>query len=190
MKAFIPIYAISILLGTNAFGNSQSSTAEGVDKEITINRLMSKVPQGATVTDTSCKEIGTAGFNIRYRCTITWQWVDVINEGPPGPSLSFHIHNCISCIEILFSLDLLHGRQELFHQSAHEIDRCKQPDDLDHGFIMPKSKRPGQIISISRKGRSESSTGSQPESKDSWGSRLTLQLWREHRLWSVKTDNK
>tara|TARA_B100001173_G_C15795008_1_gene465154 strand:+ start:143 stop:433 length:291 start_codon:yes stop_codon:yes gene_type:complete len=73
MKAFIPIYAISILLGTNAFANSQSSTAEGVDKEITINRLMSKVPQGATVTDTSCKEIGTAGFNIRYRCTITWQ---------------------------------------------------------------------------------------------------------------------
>ena len=73
MKAFIPIYAISILLGTNAFANSQSSTAEGVDKEITINRLMSKVPQGATVTDTSCQEIGTAGFNIRYRCTITWQ---------------------------------------------------------------------------------------------------------------------
>ena len=73
MRAFIPIYAISILLGTNAFANTQSATAEGVDKDITINRLMSKVPQGATVSDTSCEEIGTAGFNIRYRCTITWQ---------------------------------------------------------------------------------------------------------------------
>ena len=73
MKSFIPIYVVSILLGTNAFAKNQSSTAEGVDQEITINRLMSKVPQGANVTDTSCEEIGTAGFNIRYRCTITWQ---------------------------------------------------------------------------------------------------------------------
>ena len=72
-KLLIPIYVVSILLGTNAFANNQSSTAEGVDQEITINRLMSKVPQGANVTDTSCEEIGTAGFNIRYRCTITWQ---------------------------------------------------------------------------------------------------------------------
>ena len=73
MKAFIPIYAISMLLGTNVFANTQSATAEGVDKDVTINRLMSKVPQGATMTDTSCEEIGTAGFNIRYRCTVTWQ---------------------------------------------------------------------------------------------------------------------
>jgi len=73
MQAFIPIFAISILLGTNAFANPQAATAEGVDQDITINRLMSKVPRGATVTDTSCEEIGTAGFNIRYRCTITWK---------------------------------------------------------------------------------------------------------------------
>lgn len=73
MKVFIPIYAISMLLGTNVFANTQSATAEGVDKDVTINRLMSKVPQGATMTDTSCEEIGTAGFNIRYRCTVNWQ---------------------------------------------------------------------------------------------------------------------
>tara|TARA_B100001079_G_scaffold234364_1_gene215613 strand:- start:56 stop:277 length:222 start_codon:yes stop_codon:yes gene_type:complete len=73
MKPFIIFFASSILLGTNALANIQSSTAEGVDKDITINRLMSKVPQGATVTDTSCEDIGTAGFNTRYRCTITWQ---------------------------------------------------------------------------------------------------------------------
>ncbi|WP_136975546.1 hypothetical protein [Synechococcus sp. GEYO] len=72
MKSFIPIYIVSVLLGTNTLANNQSSTAEDVDQEITINRL-SKIPQGANVTDTSCEEIGTAGFNIRYRCTITWQ---------------------------------------------------------------------------------------------------------------------
>ncbi len=73
MKAFIHIFVMSILLGTNVFANTQSATAEGVDKDVTINRLMSKIPQGATLTNTSCDEIGTAGFNIRYRCTVTWQ---------------------------------------------------------------------------------------------------------------------
>ena len=73
MKALIAVYAISMLMATNVFANTQSATAEGVDKEVTVNRLMSKVPQGATVTNTSCADIGTAGFNVRYRCTITWQ---------------------------------------------------------------------------------------------------------------------
>ena len=73
MKALMSVYALSILMGVNAYANSQSATADGVDRDVTINRLMSKVPQGATVTDTSCQEISTAGFNIRYRCTVTWQ---------------------------------------------------------------------------------------------------------------------
>ena len=72
MKAFIPVSLLLVLTGVNVSANPQSATAEGVDKEITVNRLMSKVPQGATVTDSSCEEIGTAGFNIRYRCTVTW----------------------------------------------------------------------------------------------------------------------
>ena len=73
MKALIAVYATTSLLGANVFANPQSVTAEGVNKDVTINRLMSKVPQGATLKDTSCEDIGTAGFNIRYRCTITWQ---------------------------------------------------------------------------------------------------------------------
>ena len=72
MKAFIPVSLLLVLTGVNVSANPQSATAEGVDKEITVNRLMSKVPQGATVTDSSCEEIATAGFNIRYRCTVTW----------------------------------------------------------------------------------------------------------------------
>jgi hypothetical protein len=73
MKAFIPVSLLLVLAGVNVSANPQSATAEGVDKEVTVNRLMSKVPQGATVTDSSCEEIGTAGFNIRYRCTVTWK---------------------------------------------------------------------------------------------------------------------
>ena len=73
MKAFIPVSILLLLAGVNVSANAQSSTAEGVDKEVTLNRLMSKVPQNATVTNSSCEEIGTAGFNIRYRCTVTWK---------------------------------------------------------------------------------------------------------------------
>ena len=73
MKGLIHVYALSVLMSANALANAQSATGEGVDKDVTINRLMSKVPQGAKVTDRYCEEIGTADFNTRYRCTITWQ---------------------------------------------------------------------------------------------------------------------
>ena len=73
VKVLVPVYAVSILVSANAFANTQSATADGVDQDVTINRLMSKVPQGATVTDSSCEQLATAGFNTRYRCTITWQ---------------------------------------------------------------------------------------------------------------------
>ena len=76
--------------------------------------------------------------------------MDVINERTPGHLLGFHIHNRIACIEILFPLDFFHGGHELFHQSTHEIDRCKQPDDLDHAFIMPKSTLPDQTVGVGR----------------------------------------
>ena len=73
MKVLIPFCALSILVSTNALANNQSVTGDGVDRDVTINRLMSKVPRGATVTDSSCEEIGTGGFNTRYRCTVKWR---------------------------------------------------------------------------------------------------------------------
>ena len=60
----------------------------------------------------------------------------------PGTSLCLHIHNGVTGIEIFFTLHLFHRGHELFHQSAHEIDRCKQPDNLDHDFIMHQLKQP------------------------------------------------
>ncbi len=72
MRAFLGLIAGLSLLGVHVQANTRSLTRSGVSEEITLNRLKSKVPQGATVTDTSCKEIQTADFNYSYRCTITW----------------------------------------------------------------------------------------------------------------------
>jgi hypothetical protein len=73
MRACLGVIAGLFLFGIQAQANTRSLTRSGVSEEITLNLLKSKVPQGATVTDTSCKEIQTAGFNYSYRCTITWE---------------------------------------------------------------------------------------------------------------------
>ncbi|KZR85961.1 hypothetical protein MITS9509_01945 [Synechococcus sp. MIT S9509] len=41
-------------------------------EEVTLNNLMSKAPQGATITEQSCIRIGT-GRSYRYRCQITFE---------------------------------------------------------------------------------------------------------------------
>ncbi len=65
--------AVSLLLGAAAKPGSKSATRSGQSKEIILNILKSRVPQGATVTDSTCTEIATAGFNYSYRCTIKWE---------------------------------------------------------------------------------------------------------------------
>ena len=44
---------------------------EGISKEIAISLAMNKVPQGKTLTNTSCREIDVAK-STHYRCTVTW----------------------------------------------------------------------------------------------------------------------
>ena len=73
MKVFIGLLAGLMLLGTDAQARSKSATRSGQSEEITLNILRSRVPQGVTITDTNCIEIGTAGFNYSYRCTIKWE---------------------------------------------------------------------------------------------------------------------
>ena len=41
-------------------------------EEVTLNNLMVKLPEAATVTETSCVRIGT-GRGYRYRCRITFE---------------------------------------------------------------------------------------------------------------------
>ena len=73
MKLFIGLMAVSLLLGAAAKPGSKSATRSGQSKETILNILNSRVPQGATVTDSTCTEIATAGFNYSYRCTIKWE---------------------------------------------------------------------------------------------------------------------
>ncbi len=73
MKMLLGLLVGCMLLATDAQARSRSSTRSGQSKEITLNRLRSQVPQGATITDTTCVEVGTAGFNYSYRCTIHWE---------------------------------------------------------------------------------------------------------------------
>ena len=72
MKVFVGLLAGLMLLVANTQARSKSATRSGQSEEVTLNILRSKVPQGATITDTNCIEVGTAGFNYSYRCTIKW----------------------------------------------------------------------------------------------------------------------
>ena len=49
-----------------------SVTGEGMDRVITINQALGKVPQGTKATDTSCITIEVR-LDPRYRCTVIWE---------------------------------------------------------------------------------------------------------------------
>ena len=68
---------LSLLLfvfGSAAFASDLSITGSGRNREVTINQLLSKVPEGAAITDASCKRIGIAGLNYQYRCSVAWEF--------------------------------------------------------------------------------------------------------------------
>ena len=73
MKVLIGLLAGLLLFSNGARASTQSATGSGVSKEVTLNNLRSRVPRGATVTDTNCITIGTGDFSYRYRCTIKWE---------------------------------------------------------------------------------------------------------------------
>ena len=61
-----------LLLGICGNAYAGSVTVEGMDREITINQALGKVPQGQKVTDTSCTTIQVR-LDPRYRCTVIWE---------------------------------------------------------------------------------------------------------------------
>ena len=61
-----------LLLGVGALSaHAGQVTVEAVDRDLAITRATSRVPQGKTVTDTSCVEIDVANID-HYRCTVSW----------------------------------------------------------------------------------------------------------------------
>ncbi len=71
MKRFL-FLKLLLLLGSCASAYAGSVTVEGMDREITINQALGKVPQGEKVTDTSCTTIEVR-LDPRYRCTVIWE---------------------------------------------------------------------------------------------------------------------
>ena len=73
MKTFVQIMTSIIVLGTVAPSHAGSVTATGFDQSATIDDLKTNVPQGATITDTSCKTVGIpSGGDNKFRRTVTW----------------------------------------------------------------------------------------------------------------------
>ena len=60
--------------GSGAIANDLSISGSGRNREVTLNKLLSKVPEGAAITDASCKRIGIAGLNYQYRCSVAWEF--------------------------------------------------------------------------------------------------------------------
>ena len=72
MKGGFLFKALLLLLGICGNAYAGSVTVEGMDREITINRALGKVPQGKKVMDTSCETIQVR-LDPRYRCTVIWE---------------------------------------------------------------------------------------------------------------------
>ena len=62
-----------VLLGPGVVYAHDSHKARASDKsqEVATAKAMSRLPEGATVTDTSCKKLNYV-FQTRWRCTVTY----------------------------------------------------------------------------------------------------------------------
>ena len=73
----LSVMLLSLLLfvfASAALANDLSITSSGRNREVTLNKLLSKVPEGAAITDATCKRIGIAGLNYQYRCSVAWEF--------------------------------------------------------------------------------------------------------------------
>ncbi|MCT0213991.1 hypothetical protein KQ306_04160 [Synechococcus sp. CS-1324] len=62
-----------ILLAAPLASWAESSTAESIwDESNARERALQQVPQGATVSGTSCESFSVGMGNTRYRCTVTY----------------------------------------------------------------------------------------------------------------------
>jgi hypothetical protein len=62
------------VFGSAALANDLSISSSGRNREVTLNKLLSKVPEGAAITDATCNRIGIAGLNYQYRCSVAWEF--------------------------------------------------------------------------------------------------------------------
>ena len=68
---FLVTLAFMFMAGSHAASHEGKATAQGVTEMFATGEAMRLVPKGATVTDTTCREIDLAG-DTRYQCTVTY----------------------------------------------------------------------------------------------------------------------
>ena len=67
------LFYISLLLAIPvAAAEKGTSTAQGVNEQMATAQAMRSVPKGATVVDTTCKEIGVGALTYRFQCSVHW----------------------------------------------------------------------------------------------------------------------
>ena len=73
MLVLTRLMTVSALLGLGVLSvHAGQDTVEAVDRDLAITRATSRVPQGKTITETSCQEIDVANID-HYRCTVSWE---------------------------------------------------------------------------------------------------------------------
>ena len=72
VQRLLPL-ATLLILSNSTVVHAGSVTMGGVSEALAINRALAKVPQGKSITDTTCEVIGTSGNSSTYRCTVTWE---------------------------------------------------------------------------------------------------------------------
>ena len=66
-------FCVSLLLAIPVAASVKgTSTAQGVNEQMATAQAMRSVPKGATVVDTTCKEIGVGAFTYRFQCSVHW----------------------------------------------------------------------------------------------------------------------
>ena len=67
------LVCVSLLLALPVAAEEKgTSTAQGVNEQMATAQAMRSVPKGATVVDTTCKEIGVGAFTYRFQCSVHW----------------------------------------------------------------------------------------------------------------------
>ncbi len=67
------LFCTSLLLALSvAAAEKGTSTAQGVNEQMATAQAMRGVPKGATVVNTTCKEIGVGAFTYRFQCSVHW----------------------------------------------------------------------------------------------------------------------
>ena len=72
MKPILPLAALLVLLGAGSNCYAGEVSADGMSEETATNAAESKVPEGKTITDSSCQEIAHLD-DPKFRCTVTFE---------------------------------------------------------------------------------------------------------------------